>query len=147
VAGSILPLQTVFIEITFSPSDEGLDTANLLVNGFARTALVGMGVAEEPPPSVSVADILAFLDASVADGSLYGSGPGNSADGRRKALRNMIEAAGDLIEDGYTAEACQQLLVSYQRCDGLPRPPEFVAGPATSTLAQMIFDLMAALGC
>jgi hypothetical protein len=59
----------------------------------------------------------------------------------------MIEAAGDLIDDGYIVEACQQLLVAYERCDGLPRPPEFVAGPAAPTLAQMILDLMLELGC
>jgi hypothetical protein len=59
----------------------------------------------------------------------------------------MLEAAGDLIDAGRTAEACQQLQDAYQRTDGLPRPPEFVAGPAASTLAQMILDLMAVLGC
>jgi hypothetical protein len=90
---------------------------------------------------------LAFFDASVANGTLYGNGPGKSADGRRNALRNQIETAGDLIDDSAAQEACQQLLDAYQRCDGLPRPPEFVAGPAAPTLAQMILDLMGQLEC
>jgi len=145
VPASVAPGAIVDIQVTFAPSAAGYAAADLLINGAVGSSLGGMGVAVEPPPSEAVDDILAFFDASVAAGTLYGSGPGNSANGRRKALRNQIKAAGDLLDDG--ADACQQLLNAYQRCDGLPRPPEFVAGPATSTLAGMILDLMAALGC
>jgi hypothetical protein len=140
------------VEITFTPSATGYVAAvldiesNDMSNPIVSVSLAGMGVGQEQPPT-SVADILAFFDASVAAGTLYGDGPGNSADGRRNALRNQIEAAGDLIDDGAIQEACQQLLDAYQRCDGLPRPPEFVAGPAAPTLAQMILDLMGELGC
>ena len=105
---------------------------------------MGVETSEEP---VTVQAILDFFDQSVANGSLYGDGPGNSANGRRKALRNMIEAAGNLIEDGLIAEACRQLLDAYQRCEGLDRPPEFVAGGAAQTLGEMIFNLMADLNC
>jgi hypothetical protein len=146
VPAAISPYGIVDIEITFSPSAEGYVSAELLINGAAASELGGMGVAIEPPPSATVADILAFFDASVADGTLAGNGPGNSADGRRGALRNMIEAAGDLIEDGAFAQAAQQLLDAYERCDGLSRPPDFVAGTAAPTLAGMISELMAALG-
>jgi hypothetical protein len=140
------------VEVTFTPFATGYVTAVLDIEsndmsaGMVSVSLAGMGVGLEQPP-VSVADILAFFDASVADGTLYGDGPGNSADGRRGALRNQIEAAGDLIDDGELASACQQLMDAYGRCDGLPRPPEFVAGPAAATLAQMILDLMGEIGC
>lgn len=145
VPASIPSEGTIDIEVTFSPSGEGYAAADLKINGDSVSSLGGMGVANEPPPSVSVADILAFFDASVADGTLVGNGPGKSADGRRGALRNMIEAAGDLIEDDAIEEAYQQLLDAYQRTDGLPTPPDFVAGPAAPTLAGMISDLMAVL--
>jgi len=140
------------VEVTFAPSATGYVSAVLYIKSndsgtpFVSVSLAAMGVGQEQPP-VSVGDILAFFDASVADETLAGSGPGNSANGRRNALRNMIEAAGDLIDDGYIEEACQQLMVAYERCDSLPRPPEFVAGPATSALATMILDLIAGLGC
>lgn len=147
VPATISPGSIVYIQITFSPSAEGYAAADLAVNGLAVSSLGGMGVAYEPPPSATVADILAFFDSSVGDGTLVGSGPGKSADGRRNALRNMIEAAGDLIEDGAFEDACRQLLDAYKRCDGLPSPPEFVSGPAASTLAGMILDLVACLGC
>ncbi len=115
-------------------------------NNFGSSDLV-FRATFAPLTEPTIDAILEFFDASVANGSLVGSGPGKSANGRRNALRNMIEAAGDLIDDGYIEEACQQLLDAYQRCDGLPRPPEFVAGPAASTLAQMILDLMGELDC
>ncbi len=59
----------------------------------------------------------------------------------------MIEAAGDLIGTGDIDEACAQLMAAHKKCDGLPRPPDFVAGEAREDLAQMILNLMASLGC
>jgi hypothetical protein len=148
----IAPGGSVDVVITFSPSSVGYSSAVLEIPSDDWTQpsvmveLGGVGV-EGPQPPTSVQPILDFFDASVAAGTLYGDGPGNSANGRREALRNIIEAAGDLIADGALTEACQQLLNAYQRCDGLSRPPEFVAGPAAATLAQMILDLMGELGC
>jgi hypothetical protein len=143
-------LGSTSVEITFTPSAAGYVSAvldiesNDMTNPLVSVGLAGVGVSQEQPP-ISVEDILAFFDASVADGTLCGYGPGKSADGRRKALRNKIEAAGDMIDDG--ADACQQLLNASERCDGLPRPPEFVAGDAAGELADMILVLMADLGC
>ena len=62
----------------------------------------------------------------------------------------MIEAAGDLIEDGLIEEACQQLMDAYKKCDGLAppeSPPDFVAGPHAAELAVMIQNLRISLGC
>lgn len=148
----VAPGTSVDINIAFTPSSEGTFAAVLVITSddpdeeLVEVILSGEGKGGVTLP-VSVDDILAFFDASVADGTLIGNSPGKSADGRKKALRNMIKAADDLIEDGYVADACQQLLNAYQRCDGLPRPPEFVTGPAAPTLAGMILDLMASLGC
>ena len=91
--------------------------------------------------------ILDFFDASVDDGSLVGEGPGNSAEGRLDALRNMIETAGDHIEDGEIELACNQLAAALIKCDGLPSPPDFVTGDAASVLAILIQDLMTNIGC
>ena len=83
----------------------------------------------------------------MADETLRGQSLGNSAVHRLHALRNMIEAAGDLINQGRIEDACQQLLDAYHRVDGLPRPPDFAAGPAAQELTNMILDLTADLGC
>ena len=138
------------VTITFTPGVLGPAAATLAVDwtnadvGTSIVELTGVGVGASGEP-VSVQEILDFFDQSVADSSLVGNGPGTSADGRRGALRNKIKAAGDTIEDG--GDACDELLGAYQRCDGLPRPPDFVAGPASGTLAEMILTLMGDLGC
>jgi hypothetical protein len=88
--------------------------------------------------------ILEFFDGSVADGSLEGSGPGNSADGRLNALRDMLEMAGNLINICDIEGACEQLMAAYKKCDGYD--PEFVEGEAVSELSNMILDLMDELG-
>jgi hypothetical protein len=97
--------------------------------------------------SLTPSQILDFFDTSVTEGNLVGQGPGGSARGRLNALQNMIMTAGDLIEDGLIDEACQQLLDAFNRTDGLPRPPDYVAGSAAAELATLIQNLMADLGC
>lgn len=145
-------IYSISVEVTFTPPAVGSFSGALVVESndpgspTVTVALQGTGVSTAPPPT-SVAEMLAFYDASVANGTLVGSGPGKSADGRRNALRNKIEAAGDLIDSGNIGSACNQLWDAYQRTDGLPMPPEFVAGPAASTLASMILNLMGSLGC
>jgi hypothetical protein len=94
-----------------------------------------------------IQEILDFFDEAVAKGELKGSGPGRSAEERLKALRNMLDEAKALIQQGGIKEACGQLRQAYLRTDGEPRPPDFVEGPAAGELAQMILDLMDDLGC
>ncbi|MHC4436123.1 MAG: hypothetical protein ACYS3S_02100 [Planctomycetota bacterium] len=98
-------------------------------------------------PIEEIEEILDFVDESVEDGTLTGNGPGNSAGNRLNALRNMIENAAALIEDGFYEEACDQLWSAYRKCDGKLRPPDFVAGEAAEDLADMILLMMDELGC
>jgi hypothetical protein len=143
------------VQVTFSPSAIGVVEATLIVGwvnagpGATDVEIIGTGVEATGEP-VSIQDILDFFEQSVTDGSLVGSGLGNSASGRLKALRNMLEAAGDLIDGGFIEDACYQLQDAYDRCDGESLPPDFVTGPALEGddgLPQMILDLMAELGC
>jgi hypothetical protein len=118
---------------------------NDVYNPTYHLELAGVGVEEEPPPDQQIQDIIDFIEESVDAGTLAGSGPGSSGDGRLNALVNMIEAAGDLIEAGDFEQAYEQLEQAYRRCDGLSPPPDFVDGEARETLAAMILDLMALL--
>lgn len=54
----------------------------------------------------------------------------------------MIEAAGDLIDDGLYEEAYEQLEDIYKKCDGQSPPPDFVAGDSREELANIIQHLM-----
>jgi hypothetical protein len=149
---SVQPNETVDVEITFSPIAEGISSAILEIssdipNPTVEVQLSGNGVSAEDPPNEQITNILDFIEESVDEGTLTGIGNGNSAGNRLNALINMIEAAGDLIEAGDLDDACGQLMAAYKKCDGLPRPPDFVDGDSRAELAQLILNLMASMGC
>lgn len=95
----------------------------------------------------SIEEILYFVDEYVEDGTLIGEGSGESAENRLNALVNMLEEAAYLIEEGLYEEACDRLWDAYRKCDGDPRPPDFVTGDAADDLAEMILVVMNELGC
>jgi hypothetical protein len=152
---TILPGVTIDIEITYVPSAVGYDYAELYIFCNDPTLpqvpviiqIVGSGVIEGPPQDEQIEAILQFFDGSVVAGTLVGDGPGNLGEGRLGALRNMIEAAGNLIVADDYEQACQQLGDICNRIDGLPRPLDFVAGKDSAAFVRMILDLMAILKC
>jgi beta propeller repeat protein len=147
------PNANVDIGVTFAPMSLGdFDSVFEITstdpkNNVVDVSFKGTGVKVQVPPSQQIQDILAFFDSSVANGTLLGNGPGNSANGRRNALRNMLKATGDMINQGDIDGACGQLKDAYLRTDGIALPPDFVKGPSSPTLVSMIQDLMATLGC
>jgi hypothetical protein len=100
-----------------------------------------------PEPIDEIEEVLDFVDEAVGAGTLIGEGPGKSGDNRLNALINMLEEAQSLIEAGLYEDACDQLWSAYRKCDGDPRPPDFVTGPAADDLADMILLVMDELGC
>jgi beta propeller repeat protein len=150
---TIAPGAQADVTITFAPTALGSFSGTLQITsddpdeGLVEVPLVGIGVYSEKPPEQQIQDILDFFDDSVDDGTLPGDGPGKSAENRRHALRNMIEAAGDLIGNGDIAGACQLLYDTYLKTDGDPQPPDFVKGSAAPELASEILTLMQTLNC
>ena len=94
-----------------------------------------------------IGKILALYDASSLSGSLTEDGPGKSAAGRMKALRSMLDAASAPNSNGLSHRACGRLRAALERTDGVPRPPDFVTGPAASELAAQIEALRSSQGC
>jgi hypothetical protein len=145
--------ETLDVEVAFTPATTGAAAGLLMVESDApgqsvvAVPLSGEGVQVEPPPSTQIARLLAFFDFSIATGSLQESGPGRSGPGRLRALRNMIQAAADFINQSNLDQACQQLHDVLNRIDGVPRPPEFAAGPAAEELRLRVAQVRAALGC
>lgn len=133
--------EQVWIALTAWSNDTTLSGSGSYFDDFSLTT------SEVPGDDGEIEEVIDFFDESVADGTLVGDGPGKSADGRRGALRNMIIAAGDLIEEGLYEEACDQLWAAYRKCDGDPKPPDFVAGDAADDLAVMILGVMYEIGC
>jgi hypothetical protein len=110
---------------------------------MVAVSLTGFGVSYDDQAMA----LLAFFDASVGSGDLVGNGPGAVAFWRLQALRNMIEASGDLLDQGRTKIACVQLEVARRRTDGLFPPPDFASGPAAPELEAEIAQLRANLRC
>jgi hypothetical protein len=107
---------------------------------------VGFRIASVSKPD-PIGEILDFIDKSVADGNLAPVKPGPAGEGQLGALINMVKTAGELIKAEDMAGACGQLNAALRKTDGQATPPDFVTGPASTELAQMIQDLMTSLGC
>ncbi len=149
----ISPNSSADVDVTFTPTTEGATADSLDITSddpdesLVSVALSGTGIVTEVPPEEQIANVLEFIDTAVSDGTLAGSGNGNSSENRLNALINMIEAAGDLIEQGQIVEACDQLASAFKKTDGLPKPSDFVEGESASELATRIQDLRTELGC
>jgi len=141
----------VDFEVTFAPSAQGPAIATVQIvsddedESVVEVTLNGVGIITEVPPSQQIQDILDFFDASVAQGTLQGYGPGNSAANRLKALRNMIESASDLIEAGAYDQAADQLASIAKKTDGASKPQDFAVGEAVADLNAMIEALISDL--
>lgn len=140
--------EELIVEVTFTPTMVGSADTVLEVEAAGvvhAVTITGYGV---PASVLSQMDaILAFFDASAANGTLVGAGPGRSADGRLGALRNMIEEARRLILEGSIADACDPLQDALNRVDGDPHIPDFAMGDAAGELADRLRGLLDALGC
>ncbi|MCI0499967.1 MAG: choice-of-anchor D domain-containing protein [Planctomycetales bacterium] len=141
----------VDFEVTFIPDAAGAAAAIVqIVSDDADESLVevvlgGVGIVVDVPPQQQIRDILNYFDASAAGGTLLGYGPGNSPEKRLNALRNMIEAASDLINAGAYQLAAAQLDDIAKKMDGVAKPQDFVVGDAVSVLNAKVNDLMADL--
>jgi hypothetical protein len=145
----IEPNATVDIGLLFAGFAGGAASATLRVTSndpeepVIEVPLTGYGVSYDAQAMA----LLSFFDGLVTSGELVGQGPGNSASRRLNALRNMIEASGDLLERGRTRMACLQLEVARRRTDGLFPPPDFASGAAAPELEAEIAQLRSNLRC
>jgi PKD repeat protein len=148
---TILPGDSVDVEVVFTPTAEGYVTNMLQITSddpafpSIEIPLGGVGVLNEQPPEAYIAAIRQFLNDAVADGAITGEGSGNSAEKRINALGNMLDAVGDLILAGEYELAYNQLESIYRKIDGQSNPPDFVSGPGVAELAQQVEALLDAL--
>jgi hypothetical protein len=106
-----------------------------------------IGAFELEPEVVSTADLLAFFDQAVAEGTLQGVGSGKVASLRLRAVRLTLVLADELVERHQVRLACAELLLVLRLTDGQPQPRDLVTGEAVPELARLIMDVRTALGC
>ena len=104
----------------------------------------------EPDPweNLDIYEIAYFIDESIKNGTLLGNGSGSEADERLNILKNKIDTATYVFENGTFEEACNQFYEAYLSTDGLSQPPDLVYGQSASDLAKKI-ELMRVeiIGC
>src|SRR5262249_42659099 len=95
----------------------------------------------------TIDSLIRAVNEAVANGTLTGTGPGRSQDGRLNAWVNMLNASQLMIESGNVVGVCDQLRDAYGFIDGLPEPPDLVTGSAAPALAALIQAVRTELGC
>ena len=103
-------------------------------------------IAIRPPTAAELAaDLLAFVDASIAAGTLVGIGPGASAPNRLSVVRHHIASASAFVAQGKLTPACSHLLDAYRKVDGTAH--DFAGGPAATEVRARIIALRLTLVC
>ena len=92
----------------------------------------------DPRENLDVHEIAYFVDESIKNGTLLGYGSGSEADERLNILKNKIDTATYVFENGTFEEACNQLYDAYLTTDGLSQPPDLVYGQSAPDLAKKI---------
>ena len=110
-----------------------------------RDAFVAKIATRPPTASELAADLVAFVDASIAAGTLVGLGPGASAPNRLSVVRHHIASASAFVAQGKSAPACSHLIDAYRKVDGTAHA--FAGGPAAAETRDRIIALRATLGC
>jgi hypothetical protein len=150
------PGTSVYVEVTFAPSAEGLiegvmrilsNASNIPPGPNIPYALQGTGVGVAPEPEDLIAAAIAFYDEQIAAGQIIGLGPGRSGNAQEQLFRNTLTDIEALILEGDDQAACRSLQKAILRIDGASPPPDKVGGPAVSELHSMLLYLMNALGC
>jgi hypothetical protein len=162
----IAPQDAVEVEVAYSPtslytvqSDDLVIMSDDPDEGTVPVQLDGRGVLADEP-SVAIEHLLQYIDIAVAEGNLWGtkSIKKSSRLARRstinrdtpkkyKALINMIESTGDLIDKGKIHNACKQFSTIYRLIDGALNPKDLVEGPASNDIALAILEIQYDIGC
>jgi ribosomal protein S20 len=93
-----------------------------------------------------IAQIKSFVNESLANESLKGTGKGKRmANKREKSFYKMLVIATHMIENGNIEAAHNKLNSIYKKIDGKPNPEDFVTGNAAGDLAAQIQNLILSL--
>ena len=139
----ILALTTMGITISAAqgPTPK-LSTHNTDQNWPSMSGLIiaYQDIQMEPGPweNLDIHEIAFFIDESIENGTLLGHGSGSEADERLNILKNKIDTATYVLENGTFEEACNQLYDAYLITDGLSQPPDLVYGQSAPELAKKI---------
>jgi hypothetical protein len=154
----VQPNETCQLQVTYTPTVLGYNSAVLKINSndadepVVEVLLSATGVLIPPSPSEQIANILAFFNEAVEEGTIQSVSPNfnkctNRNDSQLQLIRCMINAVRLSIERQKFHQACNMLRQIYQSCDGNRMPPDTIRGEAVPEFANMIQVLMQTLDC
>lgn len=141
------PNGSVEIGLLYAPAVEGPASATLVLQsddpdeGLLEIALSGEGFVRLTCAQ-QIEAILAFVDASIEDGTLEGVGWGRWAKWQLDVLENMLKTAQYLIERDRFDMAAQMLKAVQLKTDSQGRPRDFVTGDAVPELNEKVSALI-----
>ena len=114
--------------------------------GTPSGQVTALSFAQIPNGEITIDDIIDFL---LDHEDIVGIGPGKSSKNRFKAFMNMVYSTSDYIDVADYDGACRQMESMFNKCDGLPKPPDFISGNTDTmeTLTGMLIDLRSSMGC
>lgn len=133
---------TLWDDVFYLAAWENYDYASAAIFVFEK-----YGLDCDPDISITIEDAIVFFENGVLNQTIAGVGPGNSAQGRLKAFRNMLLSISDLIHSGLIEEACDQLEAAIKKCDGVANPPDFITGSDVPDLLKLLKEVKSPLGC
>lgn len=148
---------TIEVVVGFTPSTIGTCSDTLRIYAGSplpySVTLTGTGIeakSEQPEPFdvsrqylTQIEEIKSFMQSSIVDSVIEGTGKGKEADKRLKTLNKMLIITSHLIENGYLEAARNKLIAIYKKTDGKANPKDFVTGPNAPKLASKIDELIA----
>jgi len=145
--------EELVVEVTFKPLTAGSTGATLRIVSDATNGdiiyipLQGEGVVIAPTPRGLMDYLLVYYNAGVVNGTILGVGTGKRAEKRIDKFDAIIDSADAAIDASDDAGACEDLNDAYLRVDGIPKPNDYLVGPAVPTLSALIQLVMESLGC
>lgn len=145
------PNEIIDVELVFAPLAEGPYEGYLLIYSddpefpLVEVLLTGTGIITEEVELTAkekIAAICDFYRAGIQDGTIVGTGPGNSGKARAAVIEMSLTTAQNLINGGYERFALVALKSVAAKTAGWGWPWDFVAGPAVPELNTMIRDLI-----
>ncbi len=127
------------LEIAYAINDSGQIVGSGTLNGEEQQRAFLL----TPVYKITIDAIIDFFKDGVEDGTIRGRGRKTwLANARLWIFGQMLESAKRQLENGRIDRACRTLHRIERRCDGEPRPKDFIKGDAVPDLYEMILDLI-----
>lgn len=137
-------------DVCFSAQVEGLGFS-LFDGTEGRRLFVDRPIVSPPDLTFTAeelsASVVDFFDAAVAHDFLVGSGPGRSAEPRRRQVSRALERIHDHVTAGRETAACRLLDATAAHADGDASPPDFIEGPLRGELYDRLREVQETLAC